>query len=207
VDRKEHWEKIYREKKLADVSWFQKEPARSLAWIREIAPSTEAAVVDVGGGASLLVDRLLELGYPHVSVLDISGAALAVARARLGDQAARVRFVEADVTRCDADLTCDVWHDRAVFHFLTEAEDRSRYVELLRKSIRPGGHLILAAFGPDGPEKCSGLPVRRYDLPLIQAELGSDFALLREEAELHRTPADKEQRFRYFLFERTAKPT
>jgi SAM-dependent methyltransferase len=202
MDRKEHWEKIYREKQPTDVSWFQREPVRSLEWIRSVAPSKEAAIVDVGGGASVLVDRLLDLGYGNVTVLDVSGAALGVSRSRLGTRADRVRWVEADVTRCDADLACDVWHDRAVFHFLTEAEDRKRYVDLVKRSLRPGGHGILAAFAPDGPEKCSGLPVRRYDAALVQGEFGGDFDLLREEAELHRTPADKEQRFRYFLLKR-----
>jgi SAM-dependent methyltransferase len=202
MDRKQHWEKIYGEKKPTEVSWFQNEPARSLEWIRSCAPSHDAVIVDVGGGASLLVDRLLDLGYRRVAVLDVSGAALRLVRERLGVRANRVRFLEADLTRCDEDLSCDVWHDRAVFHFLTDAEDRKRYVELIRKSLRPGGHAILAAFGPDGPEKCSGLLVRRYDAALVQGELGSDFTLLRDEAELHRTPADKEQRFRYFLFKR-----
>jgi SAM-dependent methyltransferase len=202
MDMKEHWEKIYREKKPTEVSWFQREPLRSLEWIRLSTPSTDAALLDVGSGASFLVDRLLDLGYGNISVLDVSGTALRGTRERLGDRARGVRFIEADVTRCDADLSCDLWHDRAVFHFLTDAEDRRRYVEQVRRSLRPGGHLILAAFAPDGPEKCSGLPVQRYDAGLVRGEFGSGFMLLREEAELHRTPADREQRFRYFLFRR-----
>jgi SAM-dependent methyltransferase len=202
MNRKEHWEKIYREKKTTDVSWFQREPARSLDWIRSVAPSKAAAIVDVGGGASVLVDRLLDLEYESLTVLDLSAGALDASRSRLGARADRVRWVEADVLRCDATLACDVWHDRAVFHFLTEAEDRKRYLDLVKRSVRSGGHVILAAFAPDGPEKCSGLPVRRYDAALVQEEFGGDFRLLREEAELHRTPADKEQRFRYFLLKR-----
>jgi SAM-dependent methyltransferase len=202
MDHKDHWEKIYRDKKPDELSWFQPEPARSIEWIGSVAESRDAGIVDIGGGASVLVDRLLALGYKNISVLDISGAALGVARRRLGPAAERVRFIEADVTRCTQDLACDLWHDRAVFHFLTEAEDRNCYVDLLRRSIRPGGHVILATFAPDGPEKCSGLPVRRYDSRLVLEELGSGFQLLREEAEAHRTPADKEQRFRYFLLQR-----
>jgi SAM-dependent methyltransferase len=202
MDRKDHWEKIYREKKSTELSWFQEDPARSLEWIQLATPSKEAEIVDIGGGASRLVDRLLDLGYRKLSVLDISGAALAVTRERLGTRASRVRFIEADVTNCRADLSCDLWHDRAVFHFLTEAEDRKRYVEFLKRSLRPGGHVILAAFATDGPEKCSGLVVRRYDATLVLGELGNEFRMLQEEAELHRTPADKEQRFRYYLLRR-----
>lgn len=202
MDRKGHWEKIYRDKKPTEVSWFQQDPTRSLEWIQAKATSKEEDIVDIGGGASLLVDRLIDLGYRKLSVLDISGAALAVTRERLGQRASRVRFIEADVTNCSVDLSCDLWHDRAVFHFLTEAEDRNRYVELLKRSLRPGGHVILAAFSTDGPEKCSGLIVRRYDAALLLGELGSEFKLLRDEAEAHRTPADKEQRFRYYLLQR-----
>jgi SAM-dependent methyltransferase len=202
MDRKEHWERIYREKKPDEVSWFQREPTRSLQWIQAATPRKEARLVDVGGGASQLVDRLLDLGYEKISVLDISAAALRVTRTRLGNRAAQVHLIEADVTQCDTDLTCDLWHDRAVFHFLTEPEDRRRYSELLARSVQPGGHVILAAFAEDGPEKCSGLPVRRYDAELIRKELGGGFTLLREESERHRTPADKEQKFRYFLFKR-----
>jgi SAM-dependent methyltransferase len=207
MNRKDHWEKIYREKKPTEVSWYQREPVRSLEWIRTTTPSKDAGIVDIGGGASFLVDRLLDLGYRKVSVLDISGTALGLVQERLGPRASLVRCIEADVAHCDADLACDLWHDRAVFHFLTETEDRKRYVDLLRISLRPGGHLILASFAPDGPEKCSRLSVRRYDAALLLAELGSDFTLLREETDLHRTPADKEQRFRYFLLQRTPKGT
>src|SRR5258708_2724259 len=204
MDRKEHWEKIYREKKPGELSWFQREPARSLEWIQATTLSRDAAIVDIGGGASVLVDRLQDLGYRKLTVLDLSGAALRVAGERLGARATLVRWIEADVTDCNADLACDLWHDRAVFHFLTEAEDRKRYVELLQHSLRPGGHLILSAFAPEGPEKCSGLLVRRTDSAMLLGDLGSGFNLLREDTELHRTPADKEQRFRYYLLQRSA---
>jgi SAM-dependent methyltransferase len=203
VDRKAHWEKIYHEKKPTEVSWYQAEPARSLDWIRDTGAPRDARIIDIGGGASLLVDRLLDLGYRNVTVLDLSEAALSVARRRLGPLADQVRWINADITRCDADLSCDVWHDRAVFHFLTDSDDRKRYVDLLSRSVRAGGHVVLSSFAPDGPEKCSGLPVCRYDGPRIESELGPAFVLRREESELHRTPADKEQRFRYFLFQRT----
>ncbi len=202
MDRKEHWERIYRERNLTEVGWFQREPARSLDWIRTTKISKDAGIVDIGGGASLLVDRLLDLEYRKVSVLDISGAALGLAKARLGVRASQVHWIEADVTQCAFDIACDLWHDRAVFHFMTEAEDRKRYVALLKRSVRPGGYVILATFASDGPEKCSGLTVCRYDATLVLRELGSGFTLLREEAELHRTPAGKVQQFRYYLLQR-----
>jgi SAM-dependent methyltransferase len=200
--RKEHWEKIYGERKPDEVSWFQSEPVKSLELIRHSGASREAAIIDVGGRASVLVDRLLELGYKDLSVLDISAAALAYAKKRLDEKARLVHWFEADITKFETGRLFDVWHDRAVFHFLTDALDRAKYVALLREAIRPGGHLILVAFAPDGPEKCSGLTVCGYDAELITAELGPEFQLMREDAEDHRTPWDKEQKFRYFLFER-----
>jgi SAM-dependent methyltransferase len=163
----------------------------------------DGAIIDIGGGASVLVDRLLELGYKALTVLDISGAALNYSKERLGERSKAVNWVEADITQFDPATTFEVWHDRAVFHFLTDAADRSKYVSLLGRAVKPGGHLVLASFAPDGPEKCSGLPVCRYDARLIGRELGGGFELLREDEETHQTPWDKEQKFRYFLYRRT----
>jgi len=172
-------EKLYREKKPTDVGRFQIEPARSLEWIRNVAPSKEAAIVDVGGGASVLVEWLLDLDHGGITALDLSGAAHGVSRSRLGGRGDRVPWVEADVNRCDADLASEVRHDRAVFHSLTETQDRQDYGDLVRRPVRPRDHVILAAFDTDGREKCSGLPMRLYDALLLQAEFGSDFERLR----------------------------
>src|SRR5579871_955406 len=162
MERKDHWERVYSTKGEREVSWFQEEPTLSLKLIRAVSPAT-GRVVDVGGGASVLVDRLLDLGFDRLTVLDISGEALARARARLGERAERVRWVEADVTAVESLGEFDVWHDRAVFHFLTEPGDRRKYVELARRSVPSGGHVIIATFAPSGPPKCSGLDVCRYD--------------------------------------------
>ena len=185
------------------MSWFQAEPKKSLELIQLSAASKEASIIDVGGGASVLVDRLLSQGYKDLSVLDISAAALGHSKKRLGERARRVHWFEADITRFEPPHQYDVWHDRAVFHFLTDSLDRAKYAALVWGAIKPAGHLILASFAPDGPEKCSGLTVCRYDAGLISAELGPEFQLIREEAEDHLTPWDKEQKFRYFLFKRS----
>lgn len=202
MNRKAHWEKVYAEKSPKEVSWYQPRPERSLALIQATGLGPEAALIDVGGGASTLVDNLLQSGYRDLAVLDISGAALAHTRQRLGPAAAEVAWYEADVTEFRPPRAFDIWHDRAVFHFLTEAADRAAYLEALRAGLRPGGHLILATFALDGPEKCSGLPVQRYDAAALAATLGADFELLGEESEAHLTPAEATQRFGYFHFRR-----
>jgi SAM-dependent methyltransferase len=202
LDRRVHWEKIYGERKADELSWFQETPALSLELIRRANIPKDGRVIDVGGGASRLVDCLLDSGFARVSVLDITPRALAHAQERLGARAEQVHWIEADVASFVPSETFDLWHDRAVFHFLTDASDRKKYVDCVRKALNPGGALILAAFAADGPEKCSGLPVRRYDSHLIREAFGGEFDLLHEATENHRTPWNSEQKFAYFLLRR-----
>jgi SAM-dependent methyltransferase len=159
-------------------------------------------VIDIGGGDSRLVDHLVARGLRCVTVLDVSAAALARARARLGDRAHRVTWIEADATGSWTARQVDIWHDRAAFHFLTEAEDRTRYVEHVRHLVKPGGMVIIGTFAPDGPERCSGLPVRRYDAATLGAELGEGFTLVETVADAHRTPTGTLQSFSYSRFVR-----
>jgi len=200
--RKQHWETVYQDKSPLEVSWYQTRPTLSLELIASCDLNPAASVIDVGGGASTLVDHLLELGYRNLSVLDISASALAHARERLGERAGDVEWIEADVTEFVPPRTYELWHDRAVFHFLTEAADRRRYRELLERAVAPGGHLIIAAFAPDGPTMCSGLPICRYDAAGLMSEVGPDFKLVDERREVHVTPADKEQSFAFFHLKR-----
>lgn len=199
--RKEHWDAIYREKRPDEVSWFQETPALSLELIGSLGLSQDARIIDVGGGASRLVDGLVSAGFTHLSVLDLSAEALAHSKRRLGDKAP-VRWIEADITAFEPPEAYDVWHDRAVFHFLTSPEDRRKYAAALRKGLKPGGRLIIAAFSPDGPEKCSGLPIQRYDAALLLSTLGLGFSLLLQAEERHVTPWNAEQSFNYFLLKR-----
>jgi SAM-dependent methyltransferase len=195
---KEHWESVYRQKGLSDVSWYRPHLDRSLAYLDAARLPPDAAILDVGGGASTFVDDLLDRGYTNVSVLDLSQTALEVARKRLGARGDRVRWIRADVT--DASLSeaaIDFWHDRAVFHFLADPAARARYVENARRSVRPGGHILVATFGLHGPEKCSGLDVVRYSPDGLHAEFGNDFAKVGEASETHVTPWGSEQEFIY----------
>lgn len=197
---KEHWEKVYQSKPADQVSWFQEHAAKSLAIIRSVRKSLADRIIDVGGGASTLVDDLLADGCDGVSVLDLSEAALAVARRRLGDASGRVRWIVGDIREVELPAAgFDVWHDRAVFHFLTEPADREAYVRQVLKAVRPGGHVIVATFAPDGPEQCSGLPVHRYGAGELHAEFGPAFELIGSASEAHRTPWGSEQRFVYCL--------
>jgi SAM-dependent methyltransferase len=198
-DTKKHWENIYTEKKPTEVSWYQPNPGMSLKLIGETGVLKESRIIDVGGGASLLVDRLLDQGFKHVSVLDISEKALQQSRQRLGPLAEKVNWIVADITVFAPDLTYGLWHDRAVFHFLTEKSDREKYAACAAKAIPPGGYLILAAFAKDGPNQCSNLTVRQYDAGLVREEFGAGFEIAREEAETHQTPWGKGQRFNYYL--------
>jgi SAM-dependent methyltransferase len=191
---REHWESVYTSKGDADVSWTQPDPRLSLSLIGEVCP--QGRVIDVGGGTSVLADRLLDAGYA-VAVLDISGAALARSRGRLGRRADAVRWIVADVTAPIELGQFDVWHDRAVFHFLTEPAQRAAYMSLLARTVPVGGHAVIATFAPDGPEKCSGLEVRRYDGAALAAELGGGFRLLKTVPETHLTPWGKPQSFQY----------
>lgn len=200
MNRREHWQGIYRAKAATEVSWYQPEARLSLELIRRVAPDRDAPVIDVGGGASTLVDGLLSDGYRAVTVLDLAPAALERARSRLGDRAARAHWIAADVL--EAPLAAEhyaVWHDRAVFHFLTSAGDRARYVAQARRVVWRGGYVIVASFGPDGPDRCSGLEVMRYTPEAMHAEFGSDFSLLDSVREEHRTPWGATQAFVYCL--------
>jgi ubiquinone/menaquinone biosynthesis C-methylase UbiE len=203
-----HWQRVYAEKAPTAVSWYQAVPAMSLALIESVGAQRSAAgplrVIDVGGGASTLVDHLLKRAETEVRVADIAAAAIEHARLRLGaEAAARVRWIESDVTGpmdAVADGWADVWHDRAVFHFLTTPQDRLAYARNLARVLKPDGTAIIAAFAPDGPEKCSGLTVQRHDAASIAAELSSAgrmFTLVDEQREEHTTPWGSTQRFVY----------
>jgi SAM-dependent methyltransferase len=170
-----HWQQTYGERSTEELSWTEPVPDTSLALIREATLPLDAAIVDVGGGASRLASELLRRGYSDVTVADITAQALERAKADLGDAAAEVTWVEADVRAHDFGRRFDLWHDHAVFHFMVEPADRDGYLEVLSRSLRPGGHLILATFGPDGPTQCSGLPVSRYDAEAISQTLGANY--------------------------------
>ena len=197
-----HWDGAYQRNGAESVSWFEPRPALSLQLIAACGLGADAPMVDIGGGASGLALGLLELGYQHLTVLDISAQALALARDRMGAGAARVDFVVGDATDWQPKTRFALWHDRAVFHFLTESADRARYMAILRASVLPGGFLVMASFAPDGPERCSGLPVRRYDADLLAAELGSAFALVETHRHAHRTPGGAVQNFMYARYQR-----
>jgi SAM-dependent methyltransferase len=200
LGRQSHWDKVYQSKGERDVSWFEESPALSLDLIRATGASSGAAIIDIGGGASRLVDALLDEGFAAVTVLDLSPVALATAQARLGARSAKVHWLVADVTTWDPPQAYDVWHDRAVFHFLTEPGDRAAYAERAMKALRPGGQLIIGTFAPDGPERCSGLPVVRHDARSIGEILGSAFTLIETRRHDHRTPTGTIQRFQFSRF-------
>lgn len=200
MNSRDHWDAIYRTKTPDQVSWYQTEAALSLDLITRTTPALDAPILDVGGGASTLVDGLLEAGYREVTVLDIASTGLTRARERLGARAARVKWVAADILTVPLPLGgFDVWHDRAVFHFLTLPEDRAQYVAQVRRAVRPGGHIIVASFAPDGPTRCSGLEVVRYSPGAMHAEFGAGFTPVDSVREDHRTPAGSTQAFIYCL--------
>ncbi len=201
MNRQQHWDRVYQTKSSQDVSWYQRRPDLSLALILATGARKDAGIIDVGGGASLLVDFLLDNGYTQLAVLDISAAALSLSRSRLGKSADAVEWFEADVTSFEPPHRFGLWHDRAVFHFLTDAVDRRGYVATLRRTLLPGGTVIISTFAPDGPPKCSGLDVVRYDEHSIAAELGAEFQLRETRHETHVTPWRAEQQFNYFRFE------
>jgi len=207
MDRRRHWEAVYGSRPPDAMSWFQREAPLSGRIIGEALPDPGARILDVGGGASTLVDDLLDRGYRRVGVLDISAGALAHSRARLGERARRVRWFVGDVLRTPLGRgTVDLWHDRAVFHFLTEAADRERYVDEVRRVVRPGGLVLVATFAADGPERCSGLPVARYDPEALHAAFDGGFELLSSRREVHHTPAGAPQPFTYCLCRRAPDP-
>ncbi len=201
MDRKYHWETIYTTKSDTEVSWYEIDPKVSFELIKLASP-TCGRVIDVGGGQSFLVDKLLDARFEKVAVLDISEVALERTKSRLGERAKQVEWIVADVAAVQSIGTFDVWHDRAVFHFLKEQQDRKNYVELAARTVPFGGHLIVGTFALDGPLKCSGLEICRYDATLLSQEFGSAFKLVHEVAHTHTTPTGKPQKFIFGLFER-----
>lgn len=194
----EHWEKVYATKRPDEVSWYRAHLDVSLRLIEEAAPDRGARILDVGGGESTLVDDLVARGCRDVTVLDVAPLAIAAAKARLGAAAERVHWLVADITAVELPpQRYDLWHDRAVFHFLTRPEDRAAYVRQALRAVRAGGYVVVATFGPQGPEKCSGLPVVRYDADRLHDEFGPAFRLADSAVELHRTPAGAIQQFTY----------
>lgn len=199
----EHWEEIYATRAIDEVSWYQREPATSIRLVEASAPERSAAIVDVGSGASRLVDRLLADGYRVVTLVDVSIHALETVRARLGASSDRVTFVASDVLDWAPQHQYDVWHDRATFHFLTDDRDRARYVDLAARAVQPGGALIIATFAADGPTHCSGLPVLRHEAKDLAAAFGAAFTLASSEREEHVTPAGVLQPFTWVVLHRT----
>ena len=200
---RQHWETVYRTKAVDAISWYRPHLETSLAMIERAVPDRDAGIVDIGGGEATLVDDLLARGYRQLSVLDISPAAIAVAQHRLGAAAVQVTWLADDILQVALPAQrFDLWHDRALFHFLTAAGQRARYVEQLAHALKPGGHAIIATFGPQGPGQCSGLDTVRYDAASLQRELGPRFALVEHATELHHTPFGTTQQFVYGRFRR-----
>ncbi len=198
----QHWDKVYGTKAPHQVSWFRPHLETSLALIeRATRGDRSSSIIDVGGGASTLVEDLIERGYQKVTVLDISQAALDVAQKRLGDAARSVQWLQADVVQASVPAcSFDAWHDRAVFHFLTTPQQRLAYVQKVTSAVRPGGHIIVSTFGPDGPTRCSGLDAMRYDAESLHGEFGARFRLVESSKELHNTPSGTSQQFLYCYF-------
>jgi SAM-dependent methyltransferase len=193
-----HWDAVYAGKAAERVSWYRAHLDQSLRFLEAANIPRTAAIIDVGGGASTFVDDLISLGYSNISVLDFSRTALETSTARLGDRASVVRWICADITEADLpEDSYDFWHDRAVFHFLTDRGARARYVNVARKALKPGGHIVVATFGPHGPRKCSGLQVVRFSADALHQEFGDDFASVTDSTEIHNTPWGTPQEFVY----------
>mgnify|MGYP001607672235 CR=1 FL=1 len=201
TESQKHWQTVYQTKKTNEVSWYQDRPATSLNLIERSGGSLDAAIIDVGGGASTFVDCLIEKGFRNVSVLDISSEAIRAAKVRLGKSADQVKWIEGDITKVELPHgVYDLWHDRALFHFLTDVGDREKYLRKLRQSLRSNGHVIISTFSLDGPKRCSGLDIRQYDAQSLGAELGEDFDLIETLNEQHPTPFGTTQKFIYCHF-------
>lgn len=201
--RKEHWEHVYETKGPTELSWFQSVPSKSMAMIRATGVPTDAPIIDVGAGVSSLVDVLRNSDYSNISVLDISNAAIAESRARLGDAASSVKWVSADVLEWAPSGRYYLWHDRAVFHFLVDEIDAETYLNTMRTALVPGGYFVVATFGPEGPDRCSGLPVQRYSIEKLTALLEDDFELRSFDLEEHQTPTGNVQQFLYSCWQMT----
>jgi SAM-dependent methyltransferase len=198
-----HWAEVYEQNLPEEVSWYEEQPARSIELVRACRIALDAPIIDIGGGTAGLAAALVAEGYSDVTVADISASALHRAEERAGALADRIKFVLADVRDHDFDNSVAIWHDRAVFHFMVSEGDRAGYLSTLRKTLRPGGHLLIATFGPEGPERCSGLPTCRYDAATLAAALGTDFRDVASGIEVHRTPAGTPQEFLFAHFLRT----
>ena len=204
ASRQAHWENVYTTKGENEVSWFQENPAPSLELIAQTGATPASVIIDIGGGASRLVDHLIEQGFEDVTVLDLSGAALEAAKGRLGARAGGVHWVAADATIWEPVKAYDIWHDRAAFHFLIDEHDRAAYVARLTRGVKAGGHAIIATFALDGPEKCSGLPVARYDSASLGRTLGPIFQLIHTMRDEHATPWGSRQVFQFSVFRRAS---
>jgi 2-polyprenyl-3-methyl-5-hydroxy-6-metoxy-1,4-benzoquinol methylase len=202
LGRQAHWENVYATKEEHAVSWFQERPDISLDLIRATGVDVSASIVDIGGGASRLVDALINDGFKTVTVLDLSEKALATSKARLGARGAHVQWVVADITTWEPSQTYDVWHDRAALHFLTDPKDRAAYAARVSRAVCPGGHVIIGTFAPEGPERCSGLPVVRHDAQTLGKLLGPSFELVESKRHDHQTPAGTIQQFQFSRFSR-----
>tara|TARA_Y100000310_G_scaffold319407_1_gene374637 strand:- start:2922 stop:3542 length:621 start_codon:yes stop_codon:yes gene_type:complete len=199
---KEHWENIYNTKDFNEVSWYQENPKTSINLILSINSSKDFQIIDIGGGDSNLVDNLINLDFKDISVLDISLKALEKSKQRLGEKAKEVKWIESDIRNFETDNRFDIWHDRAVFHFLTSEEDIDKYVELTTKFLKPNGYLIIATFSLKGPEKCSGLNVQRYSKESIKEIFSKGFKYIKSVEEIHNTPFDTCQSFIYNIFKK-----
>jgi SAM-dependent methyltransferase len=204
ASRQSHWENVYTTKGENEVSWYQQSPAPSFELIMQAGATHASAIIDIGGGASRLVDHLVDHGFEDITVLDLSAAALEAARRRLESRADRVHWIVADATAWEPVKAYDIWHDRAAFHFLTDESDRAAYIARLTKGVREGGHAIIGTFALDGPEKCSGLPVARYDSASLGQALGAKFQLVDTRRHEHATPWGSRQMFQFSVFRREA---
>ncbi|TCU27643.1 methyltransferase family protein [Rhizobium azibense] len=202
-DRQAHWQTVYTTKADSEVSWYEETPELSMVLLRQAGLMPEMSVIDIGGGTSRLVDALVASGQAHISVLDLSAAAIETAKSRLMD-ATRVEWIISDITAWTPGRQYDLWHDRAAFHFLTEAADQEAYVRVLWQALKNGGKAVIGTFAPDGPERCSGLPVARYDAQGLQAVLGSGFKLAATCRHEHTTPWGSVQQFQFCTFEKVA---
>lgn len=203
MPNKDHWDNVYTTKATDSVSWFQEHAQTSLELIHASGINTGAAIIDIGGGASTLVDDLLLAGFTQLSVLDLSSAALEKAKIRLGDNATKVTWLSSDITQTHfAANSYSLWHDRAVFHFLTDPVARAAYKNNLLHALQPKGFFVIATFAEDGPTKCSNLPVMRYSAEELYAEFSADFLLLETRKETHKTPFDTTQSFVYCLMQK-----
>jgi 2-polyprenyl-3-methyl-5-hydroxy-6-metoxy-1,4-benzoquinol methylase len=202
TNKKEHWENVYNTKQLSEVSWYQPTPQISLDFIKEANLQKDAAIIDVGGGDSLLADHLLNLGYTNISVLDISQASLDRAKVRLGEKASRVKWIVSDMVEFDPSMKYDFWHDRAAFHFLTGAEQINRYKKVVENSINKNGHLVIGTFSENGPKKCSGLEIKQYTEESLIKTFETAFTRMKCKKEEHVTPFHTTQNFLFCSFRR-----